>query len=789
MASPNLALLLHVAHGQSKRTILDQSKYTYMTKVRVMTEILNRSEDIRIRTLMTDANKNALKYIGEAAKVYKLQLPMSSETAQLLFAAISIDDSLPKKRKSVLIPTATEHADIPDAEMPDAIIDLQNPGKNKVTVTAQTYQNYKSALKWWHAFDCPEMDKVGYPFPAETDAAITKAIATYKRDIGVKKRKGIMSQKEGKSKYSLYGLGIICKHFMGLRPIHHKHTWNEGLFASLFTKLSVSTIGRSDNIDDLLLSLIDWENDAMTVQFGTTKSDQTGETTSERKHIFANPFKPELCSILALAVYTWCKRRSPSSGCQKLFDGDEQNKRYYEILMIALKEIDAGIDLGCAREDIGTHSNRKFAESTSVSRIDGPNRTQVCLRSGQSVGRTQDCYMFQEDDGDCFVGRTVAQLKFDADEFDVLPCHFGPATLDELSLYGWENIIDGYSHYPPSFQRVIHFLLPCLVHHYYNGDLARLYPAGHPIFAQRIFTNQDLISSLKDKVIIKHGYCHETHMWAQGVPAVIMISREIRDFRSHYQSTCDKYDASFDGLRQVIDDRLQLLPQKIVDSIREQLVVEGAVQVTSSDIRRIVSELLDAPGGKMDAITSALAELSRTLTSFTSSNGRNSETDNPLQDQGTRIVTGGIHSWPGSQVIHTVPFGFLWPSYTANTMWNLWFLGDANRRIQPFKLINPKFDLTTLLCKSNRGRTKRILKKLIELAIAGNMISNERDITEMNMQSIYDYSYPLLLQTLYPTVPTRPEDININTSANRMPKNANRRSRHVREQTDSDENF
>ena len=347
MASPNLALLLHVAHGQSQRTILDQSKKTYMMKVKVMTEILNKSQDIRIRALMTDANNNALKHTGEAAKIYKLQLPMSSETAQLLFAAISIDDSLPRKRKTMISipPTASPEAigptEINNAERPDAIIDPQNPAANLVTVTAQTYQNYKSALKWWHSFDCPEMDKIGYAFPSETDAAINKAIATYKRDIGVKKRKGIMTQKEGKSKYSLFGLSVLCKYFMGLRPMQHKHTWNEGMFASLFTKLSVSTIGRSDNIDDLLLSLIDWENDAMTVQFGTTKSDQTGETTSDRKHIFANPFKPELCSILALAVYTWCKRRSGSAASQKLFDGDDQNKRYYEILMSALKGIDA----------------------------------------------------------------------------------------------------------------------------------------------------------------------------------------------------------------------------------------------------------------------------------------------------------------------------------------------------------------------------------------------------------------------------------------------------------------
>ena len=66
--------------------------------------------------------------------------------------------------------------------------------------------------------------------------------------------------------------------------------------------------------------------------------------------------------------------------------------------------------------------------------------------------------------GDCLVGRTVAQLKFDADEFDVLPCHFGPLTLGYLESFGWNNILHGYSHYPESFQRVIHFLLPCLVY-------------------------------------------------------------------------------------------------------------------------------------------------------------------------------------------------------------------------------------------------------------------------------------------------------------------------------------
>jgi len=41
--------------------------------------------------------------------------------------------------------------------------------------------------------------------------------------------------------------------------------------------------------------------------------------------------------------------------------------------------------------------------------------------------------MKAEEGGDSLVGRTVAQLKFDADEFDVLPPHFGSDTLLELN--------------------------------------------------------------------------------------------------------------------------------------------------------------------------------------------------------------------------------------------------------------------------------------------------------------------------------------------------------------------
>jgi hypothetical protein len=38
----------------------------------------------------------------------------------------------------------------------DANEERLNPGRNLRTVSAQTYQNYKSALKWWHKHHDPD---------------------------------------------------------------------------------------------------------------------------------------------------------------------------------------------------------------------------------------------------------------------------------------------------------------------------------------------------------------------------------------------------------------------------------------------------------------------------------------------------------------------------------------------------------------------------------------------------------------------------------------------------------
>ena len=771
----NVETLDVIAAGQSQRQVLDHSLMGYVSKMKVLTNIINKIPELRSVALELDENGVAKHHSGKAKKVFKLQLPITVDTSKRLFAAISIDKSLPKKRR-IAVEELKEAENFEEQNEVEEV--TSNPGRNLVTVSAQTYQNYKSALKWWHMFGSVDMDKVGCQWPSEVDEAINVAIAAYKRDIADKKRRGVMRQKEGKSPYNLNGYVSLCAYFNKMKPDRNRYSWMCGMFASLFTKLSVNTIGRSDNVDDLLMSNISWENDALTLCFGATKPDQAGETTAEIKRLYANPFLPEVCVIYGLAIYTWSKRRNP--GDIFLFDGKDQNKRYFNILKQALKDIPIEVNLGCPRCDIGTHSNRKFAESSSASKIDGPSRTQVCLRAGQSVGRSQDCYMFSEEDGDSLVGRTLAQLKFDADQFDILACHFSNATLVKLNQYGWDNILDGYSNLPPKFQNTVPYQLASLVYHYHNGDMERLYPhLDHPIYAQKLFTNKNLLNELKEKVILVHSYCPDTHMNAQGVPGFIIISREIRNFRAIFDEKCREHEEGFASVRAHITNLCEQLPQKVVTAMLERIEIGGARPISIQDIRNIINELLTSEEGPISAIASSLQRLTDQQTRMVermTSAASSATSGDGINSHMIDIGGGSIHYWIDSEgrrvddKMHMVPFGFKWPNHVTGIMWNYWFFGDPNRKITAFKRIKPAIDLTSRDCKLKASRTKLVINKMISLAVAGRSadITGAGDINATNSSQVYDYAFRELIKILYPTGHERPEDINIQTLYNRM---------------------
>ena len=217
-----LELLDHIVQGQAERNILNGSIKGYLSKCKVMTHMLYSSNDLRLRAIEHDENGEPIKHTGMAKDVYKLKFPITVEIGQYLFALISVDPSLPRRKRG------RQEIETNANGNEEHETNRMNPAAKQVTVSAQTYQNYKSALKWWHRYNSPEMGKIGYEWPAALEEAIVKAIGSYKRDIAVKKRSGVMDMKEGKSPYDLNGYIEITRHLTQMQPEGNKRHGMKG---------------------------------------------------------------------------------------------------------------------------------------------------------------------------------------------------------------------------------------------------------------------------------------------------------------------------------------------------------------------------------------------------------------------------------------------------------------------------------------------------------------------------------------------------------------------------------
>jgi hypothetical protein len=110
----------------------------------------------------------------------------------------------------------------------------------------------------------------------QTDTELDDFIHGYKKIVALKKTRGVMEVREGKSALSFTGYVALATSMMKLSPSGHKFPWMEGIFSWSFLVLSWNLMSRSINIGSIMLQHIDWNNDCMTIIFGHTKTDQTG---------------------------------------------------------------------------------------------------------------------------------------------------------------------------------------------------------------------------------------------------------------------------------------------------------------------------------------------------------------------------------------------------------------------------------------------------------------------------------------------------------------------------------
>jgi len=240
---------------------------------------------------------------------------------------------------------------------------------------------YRSALKWWY-------ELLEIQVPTTIMEQIGRFTSGFRRVKNQRRQDGEEEGDEGKQPMQFSGYEWVAKQAMLCN-----NDFNRGVFGWVFLLFAWNLISRGRNVGNLMFEHLSWQDDSLTVRMFVKKHDQEGKDCAP-KHVFANPVKPWICPVLALAVYTFTAGPRQPGAKMLLFSNDGLEARFGQWLRGILKSHESTLQaMGLDISHIGTHSFRKGTATWLAGMVDGPSGVQIYLHAGWSLG-LQKRYIF-----------------------------------------------------------------------------------------------------------------------------------------------------------------------------------------------------------------------------------------------------------------------------------------------------------------------------------------------------------------------------------------------------------
>jgi hypothetical protein len=522
-----------------------------------------------------------------------------------------------------------------------------------------TISRYKSNL-----FECYR--KRDIPLDPVVMRKLEDLLKGYKNGVAEFKKQGLMKTQDGRLPISLKGFSFIAKKFATLLDP------KESLFSWPYWVLLWNLMQRSETIAALQFEHLMWKNDSLVITIPKTKNDQDGDRTIPR-HIFANPYNPQICPILSLAVLIFTRRYneiddelSPEENARrvsfKIFQGTNQEGRMEKVvgrLMNKIREEGNEVELDGLAENVGLHSPRKGCRCYCESLLGGPNEVAICHRGGWKLGNIHDTYSFATENQDQFVGRCAAGLPFGTGGFACLPPMLRAEVKKKITREEWRKMLPLYEKWTAEFHAILWFFLASLVFH--QDWLRRNLVSGHPLFSTYGWSIVSSLSPIKDAFLVTNLYSEgDSLMRAVGIPPYLQISLDLCDARQEIQET-----------KKTVEFGMEKLPAEVSDYLRQRGQTANDA-CTFADLRSVFDSF------KLELEKSRRADFALVASSA------EGKSDNANIDAGW----GGKYKpyvWGGS--FHVVPENYEVPHVSCKQLWNIYWYGneDETQPIGPLK--------------------------------------------------------------------------------------------------------
>ena len=539
------------------------------------------------------------------------------------------------------------------------LVNRKDENGNPKPVGISALNGLRSAVVW--TFSATAVMK-----PATFDSQLHGFFKGLKRTDAMIRREsnGGVNVRPGKDSLPFAVYAALCREMLLAKEANLR-------WAHCYATLSWNLMSRTNNVEDLRLSRVSWKDDALLVYFAQLKNDQSGLRLRDPTHLFANPLRPEICPVLALGILLASGACTVDGGL--LFPGGRQSQRFSDNLNLALKRPDVERALnavGRNASEICTHSFRKGSASYAASgSVGGPSFAAIHLRARWLMGAVHERYIRYEHAGDQYCGRVVTGLPLQSSDFAVLPPHFPPecAAADQAARSVFGARMWGETH----LRGVLRHCLASMVHH--SEWLLEHMHAESALRLSAPWNSAQMLNNLRPFVISGRS---SPHLTATGIPPhVELIMRS------------ERQEAAANRVAQAVGDFPQEVGSQLSELMRQRDAESGNVLPTVfADMIRNLEQRVAAG---QQALAGQIAQMA---------NGG-----------GVGMVSGAAHGDSGgneSGVFHwrstdgeqearprLLPENWKLPSINLSTGWNLWWRGEPDKGIKPYREIVSHIDV------------------------------------------------------------------------------------------------
>jgi hypothetical protein len=296
------------------------------------------------------------------------------------------------------------------------------------------------------------------------------------------------------------------------------------------------------------------------------------------------------------------------------------------------------------------------------------------------------------------------------------------------------------------------------------------------VLLDQIHGNKNVVPKKRDGMMYAEGNPALATAFHEELEKAKKMTEELKQLNEKYIELSNTIDKNHEEVKNMFSK----LRGTIVEEIVKHLEVKGAVPVTRDITQEILFNTKNKVNGSLQRILDGQNVINERLKSLEGHPSTDSSSGAPAamklilagNDSFGDVYRGMYHLWPGiDNQFHNVYAGFKWPSETAFVMWELWWRGDPNKKVCPYRHIDSRNDLTSTKCRTRRTKTLKVINVISDIAINKALISSMTGINSDNSTEIFDTCYSYLITQLYVGAEghvVRASDLNICTLANRV---------------------